>query len=201
MFRNRIQRRLWDVCLPARSDPSEDQGGDSTSTSDDDPENTVQVVDNDIDIVGPVLILRSESIGTVYMSCPSDATRELGIVLPILGLLVKPHVDEYFAVEVLVRDQCDHLYRLRATNVQTQVYQTSKIALVPLRLVPGWNQVQFDLRSVLFQVYGAGYRETVRVTIHANGTLRRVYFAERPGNELDLPQEFRLHQRETLVSH
>ncbi|KAJ1949679.1 hypothetical protein IWQ62_006692, partial [Dispira parvispora] len=154
--------QLWDVCLPARSNPSENQGRDSSSTSDDDSENEVQIVDSDVDIAGPVLILRSETVGTVYISCPSDATRELGIVLPILGLLVKPHPDEYFAVEVLVRDQRDYLYRLRAINVQTQVYQTPALALVPLRLVSGWNQVQFDLRSVLFQVYGAKYRETLR---------------------------------------
>jgi hypothetical protein len=34
--------------------------------------------------------------------------------------------------------------------------------------------------------------ETVRVTVHANCRLRRIYFADRPYGEEELPPEFKL---------
>ena len=42
------------------------------------------------------------------------------------------------------------------------------------------------------KAYGTQYVETVRVTVHANCRLRRIYFAERPYAEEDLPPEFKL---------
>lgn len=62
-----------------------------------------------------------------------------------------------------------------------------------VRLDEGWNQgetiikyfqllqnlVQFNLADFVRRAYGTLYVETLRIQIHANCRLRRVYFADR----------------------
>jgi len=42
------------------------------------------------------------------------------------------------------------------------------------------------------RAHGTNFVETVRVTVHANCRLRRIYFAERLYGEEELPPEFKL---------
>lgn len=63
---------------------------------------------------------------------------------------------------------------------------------MPMRLDPGWNQITFDLSDYVQRAYGTQYVETLRVTIHANCRLRRVYFTDRHYTEDELPPEFKL---------
>ena len=42
------------------------------------------------------------------------------------------------------------------------------------------------------RAHGTNYAETVRVTVHANCRVRRIYFADRPYGEEELPPEFKL---------
>lgn len=58
----------------------------------------------------------------------------------------------------------------------------------------GWNQVQLNLSDLTKRAYGTNYVETLRVTIHANCRIRRVYFTDRLHAEDDLPPEFKLYQ-------
>jgi hypothetical protein len=63
---------------------------------------------------------------------------------------------------------------------------------MPMRLDPGWNQVTFNLADYTKRAYGTQYVETLRVTIHANCRLRRVYFTDKLYSEDELPPEFKL---------
>lgn len=63
---------------------------------------------------------------------------------------------------------------------------------VPIFLIPGWNQIQFNLSDFTRRAYGSNYIETLRVTIHANCRIRRIYFSDRLYSEEELPPEFKL---------
>lgn len=63
---------------------------------------------------------------------------------------------------------------------------------MPLRLEEGWNQVQINLPSFVRNTYGTNYVETLRVQIHGNSRIRRIYFSDRIYAEDELPLEFKL---------
>uniref|UniRef100_A0A1I8BAI0 DUF667 domain-containing protein n=1 Tax=Meloidogyne hapla TaxID=6305 RepID=A0A1I8BAI0_MELHA len=83
--------------------------------------------------------------------------------------------------------------RFRASNFQSTTRVKPFICTMPLRLDEGWNQVQFNLSDFVKRAYGTSYVETLRVQIHANCRLRRVYFADRIYTEDELPAEFKLY--------
>ena len=64
---------------------------------------------------------------------------------------------------------------------------------MPMRLDDGWNQIQFNLADFTRRAYGTNYVETLRVQIHANCRIRRVYFSDRLYSEEELPAEFKLY--------
>jgi sugar diacid utilization regulator len=53
------------------------------------------------------------------------------------------------------------------------------LKLVLSGMPQGWNQIQINLADLVRKTYGTGLVETLRVTIHANCRIRRVYFADR----------------------
>lgn len=61
-----------------------------------------------------------------------------------------------------------------------------------MRLDEGWNQIQFNLSDFTRRAYGTNYIETLRVQIHANCRIRRIYFSDRLYSEDELPPEFKL---------
>ena len=56
-----------------------------------------------------------------------------------------------------------------------------------MRLDEGWNQIQFNLSDFTRRAYGTNYIETLRVQIHANCRIRRIYFSDRLYSEEELP--------------
>ena len=62
-----------------------------------------------------------------------------------------------------------------------------------MRLDEGWNQIQFNLSDFTRRAYGTNYVETLRVQIHANCRIRRIYFSDRLYAEEELPTEFKLY--------
>lgn len=66
------------------------------------------------------------------------------------------------------------------------------ICTMPMRLDEGWNQIQFNLSDFTRRAYGTNYVETLRVQIHANCRIRRIYFSDRLYTEEELPTEFKL---------
>lgn len=67
------------------------------------------------------------------------------------------------------------------------------VCTMPMRLDDGWNQIQFNLADFTKRAYGTNYIETVRVQLHANCRIRRIYFADRLYSEQELPSEFKLY--------
>lgn len=63
---------------------------------------------------------------------------------------------------------------------------------MPLCLSPGWNQIQFNLADFVRRAYGTNYVETVRIQMHANVLLRRIFFSDRLYPEEEKPPEYRL---------
>eukprot|EP00958_Prasinococcus_capsulatus_P015007 scaffold1590_cov417-Prasinococcus_capsulatus_cf.AAC.12 len=59
-------------------------------------------------------------------------------------------------------------------------------------VLQGWNQIQFNLSDFTRRAYGTNYVETLRVQIHANCRIRRIYFSDRLYSEEELPPEFKL---------
>ena len=45
-----------------------------------------------------------------------------------------------------------------------------------MKLDEGWNQIQFNLSDFTRRAYGSNYVETLRISVHANCRLRRIYF-------------------------
>lgn len=86
---------------------------------------------------------------------------------------------KYFTFEVQVLDDKNVRRRFRASNYQSTTRVKPFICTMPMRLDEGWNQIQFNLSDFTRRAYGSNYIETLRVTIHANCRVRRIYFSDR----------------------
>merc|ERR1719299_377976 len=131
------------------------------------------------------------NVSTNYITCPADAKKTLGIKLPFLVMIIK-NLKKYFTFEVQVLDDKNVRRRFRASNYQSTTRVKPFICTMPMRLDEGWNQIQFNLSDFTRRAYGTNYIETLRVQIHANCRLRRIYFSDRLYSEEELPPEFKL---------
>ena len=98
---------------------------------------------------------------------------------------------KYFTFEVQVLDDKNVRRRFRASNYQSTTRVKPFICTMPMRLDEGWNQIQFNLSDFTRRAYGTNYIETLRVQIHANCRIRRIYFSDRLYSEEELPPEFK----------
>lgn len=131
------------------------------------------------------------NVSTSYIVCPADPKQTLGIKLPFLVMIIK-NLKKYFTFEVQVLDDKGVKRRFRASNYQSTTRVKPFICTMPMRLDEGWNQIQFNLSDFTRRAYGTNYVETLRVQIHANCRIRRVYFSDRLYSEDELPPEFKL---------
>eukprot|EP00388_Colpodella_angusta_P012974 GDKJ01032713.1.p1 GENE.GDKJ01032713.1~~GDKJ01032713.1.p1 ORF type:complete len:204 (+),score=40.96 GDKJ01032713.1:68-679(+) len=145
----------------------------------------------DADIRSSVLEIMGTNVATNYISCPADPSKTLGIKLPFIILILK-NLKKYFTFEVQLLDDKGIRRRFRASNYQSSTRVKPFICTTPLRLEEGWNQIQFNLSDFTRRAYGTNYIETLRVQIHANCRIRRIYFSDRLYTDDDLPQEYRL---------
>lgn len=177
-----------------------------------------RITDNDIQSL--VLEILGSNVSTTYITCPADPRKTLGIKLPFLVMIIK-NLKKYFTFEVqvsflivLVCKRLENLFinlfhnpfihllqiiddknvrrRFRASNYQSTTRVKPFICTMPMRLDDGWNQIQFNLADFTRRAYGTNYVETLRVQIHANCRIRRVYFSDRLYSEDELPAEFKL---------
>ncbi|KAL3097369.1 hypothetical protein niasHS_003817 [Heterodera schachtii] len=146
----------------------------------------------DEDIQSSVIELLGNNVSTTFITCPLDPKKNLGIKLPYFVMTVK-NLNKYFTFEVQILDDKGMKRRFRASNFQSTTRVKPFICTMPLRLDEGWNQVQFNLADFVKRAYGSTYVETLRIQIHANCRLRRVYFADRLYTEDELPVEFKLY--------
>ncbi|KAK6934009.1 CFA20 domain [Dillenia turbinata] len=146
----------------------------------------------DDDIQSNVLEIVGSNIQSIYITCPVDPVATLGIKLPFLIMIVKD-VKKYFTFEIQVLDDKNVRRRFRASNFQAVTRVKPFICTMPLRLDEGWNQIQLNLTDFTRRAYGTNYVETLRVQVHANCRLRRIYFSDRLYSEEELPPEFKLY--------
>jgi hypothetical protein len=132
----------------------------------------------DKDIQSSVLEIMGTNVSTSYVVCPADPKQTLGIKLPFLVMIIK-NLNKYFTFEVQVLDDKGVKRRFRASNYQSTTRVKPFICTMPMRLDEGWNQIQFNLSDFTRRAYGTNYVETVRVQIHANCRIRRIYFSDR----------------------
>ncbi|EHH31713.1 Transcription factor IIB [Macaca mulatta] len=149
-----------------------------------------RITDNDIQSL--VLEIEGTNVSTTYITCPADPKKTLGIKLPFLVMIIK-NLKKYFTFEVQVLDDKNVRRRFRASNYQSTTRVKPFICTMPMRLDDGWNQIQFNLLDFTRRAYGTNYIETLRVQIHANCRIRRVYFSDRLYSEDELPAEFKLY--------
>ena len=152
----------------------------------------------DADIGSSVLEVAGTNVSTTYIACPADGApgggaggAGLGVKLPYLVMVIK-NMKKYLTFEVTILDDKNVRRRFRASNFQTTTRVKPFICTMPLRLDAGWNQVQFNLADFTRRAYGTNYVETLRVQIHANCRLRRVFFADRLYADAELPNEYKL---------
>ncbi|XP_037951043.1 cilia- and flagella-associated protein 20-like [Teleopsis dalmanni] len=148
-----------------------------------------RITDNDIQSL--VLEIVGTNVSTTFITCPPDPKKTLGIKLPFLVMIIK-NLKKYFTFEVQVLDDKNVRRRFRASNYQSTTRVKPFICTMPMRLDDGWNQIQFNLSDFTRRAYGTNYVETLRVQIHANCRIRRIYFSDRLYSEDELPPEFKL---------
>ncbi|CAA6661959.1 unnamed protein product [Spirodela intermedia] len=146
----------------------------------------------DEDIQSNVLEIVGSNVQSVYITCPADPGATLGIKLPFLVIIVK-NLKKYFTFEIQVLDDKNVRRRFRASNFQALTRVKPFICTMPLRLEEGWNNIPLNLADLTRRAYGTNYVETLRVQVHANCRLRRVYFSDRLYSEEELPPEFKLY--------
>lgn len=144
----------------------------------------------DQDIQTSVLEIMGTNVSTTFITCPLQPRQVLGIKLPFLVMIIK-NMQKYFSFEVTVLDDKGIKRRFRASNYQTATRVNTSICTMPMRLDDGWNQIQFNLADFTRRAYDTNYIETLRVQIHANCRIRRIYFADRLYSEDELPNEFK----------
>ncbi|XP_076899170.1 uncharacterized protein LOC143552965 [Bidens hawaiensis] len=147
---------------------------------------------HDEDIQSNVLEIVGTNIPSTYITCPADPAATLGIKLPFLVMIVK-NMNKYFTLEIQILDDKNVRRRFRASNYQAMTRVKPFICTMPLRLDEGWNQIQLNLSDLTRRAYGTNYAETLRVQVHANCRLRRIYFSDLLYSEEELPPEFKLY--------
>ncbi|KAF9125059.1 hypothetical protein BGW39_007685 [Mortierella sp. 14UC] len=188
--------QLWAKRVGPPPAPSKSQSASNDAESPDSPPPQQQEphVDFLIDdtLNSQVLEILSTHLPTTFITTPSLATRTLGIKLPFLVFLVK-NLGKYWSFEVTILDDRGEKRRFRASNFQTTTRVKTYITTMPLRMDPGWNQIQLNLADYVKRAYGTTYVETQRITIHANCRIRRIYFSDRLVPENELPAEFKVY--------
>ncbi|XP_032519829.1 cilia- and flagella-associated protein 20-like [Danaus plexippus] len=183
MFKNTYQSGLLSIFYSCGSDPlaiwdTEVQNG-----------HIKRLTDSEVNSI--VLEIVSTNVATTYISCPKK-NQVLGIRLPFLVMIVK-NLKRYFSFEITILDDKNMRRRFRISNFQSTTKIKPFCTSMPIGLSGGWNQIQFNLADFTRRAYGSQFIETLRVQVHANARLRRIYFSEKLYTEEELPQDYKLY--------
>nr|XP_012222736.1 PREDICTED: cilia- and flagella-associated protein 20-like [Linepithema humile] len=145
----------------------------------------------DEEIKSLALEIAGTNVATTYIYCPADPKKALGIKLPFLIIIIK-NMKKYFTFEITILDDKNMHRRFRVSNFQSTTRVRPFCTSMPIGLLGGWNQIQFNLCDFTRRAYGTNYIETTRIQIHANCRIRRIYFADRLYSEDKIPEDFKL---------
>ncbi|RLN81844.1 hypothetical protein BBO99_00003352 [Phytophthora kernoviae] len=158
----------------------------------------------DTDVQSSVVELSANNLVHTWLRFPFgvvDGHQNLSVVSASLHIklrhlvLVLKNLDQHVSLEVHVADDRDTRRRFRFSTFQRQSIVHPQIALLPLQLDAGWNQLQLDIVQLMQTCYNARYAYVISVQLHASCRVRRIYFAEQMFPEAQLPAEFRLFKR------
>lgn len=107
------------------------------------------------------------------------------------------NLKKFFTFEVQILDDRNQMRRFRFSNYQTATRVRPFCTSMPLCLSPGWNQMHLNLADFVRRAYNSNYIETVRIQVHANVRIRRMYFSDRLYADDEKPQEYRLFSIDT----
>ena len=144
----------------------------------------------DFEMQSSVIEICGANVSTCFLCCPSNPKQTLGVKIPFLVLLIK-YLKKYFTFEVQVIDDKNVKRRFRASNYQSNTRVKPFICTIPMKLDEGWNQIHFNLTDFTRRAYGTNYLETLRVQIHANCRIRRIYFTDQLLSSKSIPDEYR----------
>ena len=143
----------------------------------------------DFEMQSSVIEICGANVSTCFLTCPSNPKQTLGVKMPFLVLLIK-YLKKYFTFEVQVIDDKNVKRRFRASNYQSNTRVKPFICTIPMKLDEGWNQIHFNLTDFTRRAYGTNYLETLRVQIHANCRIRRIYFTDQLLSSKSIPAEY-----------
>ena len=144
----------------------------------------------DFEMQSSVIEICGANVSTCFLTCPSNPKQTLGVKMPFLVLLIK-YLKKYFTFEVQVIDDKNVKRRFRASNYQSNTRVKPFICTIPMKLDEGLNQIHFNLTDFTRRAYGTNYLETLRVQIHANCRIRRIYFTDQLLSSKSIPAEYR----------
>lgn len=82
--------------------------------------------------------------------------------------------------------------RLRFSNYHSIKKLSTFMITMPVSTDEGWNQLIMNLAEITNQSFKTTYVETVRVQVHANCRLRRIYFSDQLYKDDELPKAYRM---------
>ena len=144
----------------------------------------------DFEMQSSVIEICGANVSTCFLSFPYSPMQTLGFKMPFLVLLIK-YLKKYFTFEVQVIDDKNVKRRFRASNYQSNTRVKPFICTIPMKLDEGWNQIHFNLTDFTRRAYGTNYIETLRVQIHANCRIRRIYFTDQLLSSKSIPAEYK----------
>lgn len=133
-----------------------------------------QILDQDLHCA--VLEIWGWKSSQTYITCPADPRKVLAIRAPFLNMTVK-NLQRTFVLDVLVRDSNGVKRRFKALTKQKEMQLKPFLCKIPLRLESGWNQIVVPLHEYTEKAYRTKYVETLRVQMHANCRVQRVFFS------------------------
>jgi len=84
--------------------------------------------------------------------------------------------------------------RVRLSNYHSISKTSTFMVTKPMCMDEGWNRVGLKLAEIISDSFKTTYVETVRVQVHANCRLRRIYFSNQEYKEDQLPNAYRMHR-------
>lgn len=103
-------------------------------------------------------------------------------------------LEDHWNFEIQIEDHLKSRRRLCFSTFQKEIFCHRELCCIPLYLQEGWNTLVVNLLDLTFRLYKTKYVQTVKLQIHANIILQRVFFSDKlHENEIhNLPYELRL---------